>query len=64
LFPIPGESPYVISFSGLLEEVDEAVCLALGYEIGVTTDETARRIIAVSNNQVFPEMLEAYRASR
>jgi hypothetical protein len=65
LFKIPGEEAdeahCIISFSGLKEHVDEAVSLTLGYHLGLADDETVRRIVKVSNNSVFPEMLKAYR---
>ena len=51
---------FSVSFSGLLEKVDEAVALTLGKDLGFATDEAIEKIVGISDNQVFPEMWKAY----
>jgi len=55
-----GGNHHIVSFSGLKEHVDEAVSLALGSIIGISSEEHARRVVEVSRNPVFLEMLKAY----
>ena len=53
----------VISFSGLAEQVDEAVSLMIGHELGLTDESFIGRVLVLSGNEVFPELREAFRNS-
>jgi len=61
-FPIIGErSPScdIISFSGLIEPADEALGLMLGYQFNLATDPSfAERVISISANKVYREMMQ------
>jgi hypothetical protein len=53
-----------LSFSGLKEPVDEAVSLVIGTELRQVSDNFAQHVIEISDNQVYHELREAYRASK
>jgi hypothetical protein len=50
-------SHYIITFSGLKEHVDEATSLVLGRQLGLTQPDREKRIVQISDNKVFDEML-------
>jgi len=66
LFPANEQDPLnpglhqLVSFSGLKEHVDEAVSLTLGYDARLADDDYVRKVIEISENPVFYEMLEAW----
>lgn len=55
-----GAGHLIISFSGLLEHVDEAVSLMIGHKEGIAREDYVQKIIEMSQNSVFSEMLQAY----
>ena len=59
LFPPIDESPNIISFSGLAEVTDEALCLVLAYHLGLSpVPNYANRVIEISKNPVYEELLK------
>ena len=62
LFPrsIQGDYLSIVSFSGLKEAVDEAISLMLGNYRSMSSSEHNQRVVAASNNLVFPEMWERF----
>lgn len=58
------DSKEIISFSGLKEPVDEAVSLVIGHELRHVSDDFVRQVIEVSGNEVYHDLLQAYRDSK
>jgi len=48
----------IISFSGLDEQVDEAVALTMGFKLGWTNKDFLDRVLSASENHVFWELLK------
>jgi len=53
----------VVSFSGLKECVDEAVSLVIAHELRGASDDFARRVVGISGNEVYQELLQAFKGS-
>ncbi len=53
-----------ISFSGLDEHVCEAVSLVIGHELRQASDDHIKKVIAISNNQVYHELLQTFKKNR
>ncbi len=49
--------PEIISYSGLNEHIDESIVLTLGHHLGILSKDRLKRVIAISNNKSFDEML-------
>ncbi len=58
LLPYEGEH-CIISFSGLLEHVDESVSLMIGHKRGIANEKYVLSILEKSKNHVFEEMKNA-----
>lgn len=50
---------HILSFSGLPELADEALMLAVALELGLLSNQQAKQIADISDNQIFRQLVES-----